>query len=66
MDRMISRGMRLAFCAALLATMGFGARTAVAAPGADTAAPPRCDPPKQWCICDGFITCHLGDCPVCP
>jgi hypothetical protein len=32
MDRMIPRGMRLALGAALLATTGFGVRTAVAAP----------------------------------
>jgi len=66
MDRVTSRGMRLAFGAAMLATMGFGVRTAVAAPTPAAEAALACPPGYYTCVCDGVEFCRRFGCPICP
>jgi hypothetical protein len=66
MDRMFSRGMRLAFGAAVLATAGFGVRTAVAEPAPAREAALACPTGYYECICEGFVTCRRFGCPICP
>jgi hypothetical protein len=66
MDRILSRGIRVAFGAAVLATTGFGVRSAIAEPGAVREAARVCPPDTYTCICDGVVTCRRIGCPLCP
>ena len=66
MNRLISRSMRLAFGAAVLATTGFGVRTAVADPAPAREAALSCPPGYNECVCDGTVFCRRFSCPICP
>jgi hypothetical protein len=60
-----SRAMRLAFGAAMLATTGFGVRTAVAAPASPADTARACPSGYNECVCEGFVWCKRTACPIC-
>jgi hypothetical protein len=66
MERLLSRGVRLAFGAAVLAMTGFGVSSAVAAPTPAREAALACPPGYNECECEGFVTCRRFSCPICP
>lgn len=67
MERIVSRGMRLVFGAAVLAATGFGVRTAAAAPALSAETAQACPPGYYECSCDGeFTFCRRYSCPICP
>ncbi|HYW14483.1 MAG TPA: hypothetical protein VE871_21125 [Longimicrobium sp.] len=67
MDRVLSRSMRLAFGAAVLAMTGFGVSSAVAEPAPAREAAMACPPGYNECSCEEGITiCRRTACPICP
>jgi hypothetical protein len=66
MNGILSRSMRLAFGAAVLATAGFGVRSAVAEPTAAREAALTCPVGYYACVCDGYNLCRRFPCPTCP
>jgi hypothetical protein len=66
MNRILSRGVRLAFGAAVLATASFGVRTAVAEPAPARETALACPIGYNECVCEGFVTCRRTSCPICP
>lgn len=66
MDRKVPRSIRLAFAAAVLATTGFGVRTAVAAPAPVAETALACPPGYYECICEDVVFCRRFGCPICP
>lgn len=66
MNRVLSRGMRLAFGAAMLAATGLGVSTAVAKPAPASEEALRCPPRYNKCVCDGREYCSMTVCPSCP
>jgi hypothetical protein len=67
MDRILSRGTRLAFGAAVLAMTGFGVSSAVAEPVSAGETALACPPGYYECSCEPGITfCRRTACPICP
>lgn len=66
MNGILSRGVRLAFGAAVLATAGFGVRSAVAEPAPARETALSCPVGYNECICDGYTLCRRTACPICP